>query len=364
MEKAVLKRITLPTGRRVIAVSDLHGNLDYLTALLQKLQFSQQDILILVGDILERGPRNLDTVRYLMDLCKTHTVYPIQGNWDKDPFFSALPDELIVRVLLNRKGHVTLSDMQAELGFTVTCVEDIPKLRIAARERFSAEIDFMQNLPTIIETQHHIFVHGGIPRETDLEQLDRWSCMKFDHFFDLGYSFQKWVVVGHWPTALYRDDIACCDPLADETRHIIAIDGGCVLKEDGQLNALILTDGNHEDFSWVRYDHFPVAVAKNLQAPSESWTVIRFTDNLVEILERQGEFTLCRHKSTGRVLSILTSHLWTPDDDESHCSDSTDYRLPVSPGDRLSIISETKQGYLAKKDGITGWYQGQIAWDA
>ncbi|MBP1737162.1 MAG: Serine/threonine protein phosphatase [Oscillospiraceae bacterium] len=364
MENAVLKQIILPAGRRVIAVSDIHGNLDYLTALLRKVQFSTADILILIGDILERGPRNLDTIRYLMELCTTHTVYPLQGNWDVDALFSSLPDELVFRILQNRKGRVTFSDMQAELGFGLTCPEEIPQLRRAARERFAAELHFMGNLPTILETQRHIFVHGGIPRETELDQLDRWSCMKNDHFFSQGYSFRKWVVVGHWPTSLYRDDIACCDPLVAEDRHVIAIDGGCVLKEDGQLNALILPDGNREDFTWTRYDHFPVAVALTSQEASVQWTVIKFSDNLVEILERQGEFTLCRHKSSGSVLPILTSHLMTPDDDESQCIDSTDYRLPVSPGDRLSIITKTRHGYLAKKEGITGWYQGELAWQA
>ena len=37
--------------------------------------------------------------------------------------------------------------------------------------------------------------------------------------------------------------------------------GGCVLKWDGQLNALILPETPEGDFSWVSYDGFPALTA-------------------------------------------------------------------------------------------------------
>ena len=43
------------------------------------------------------------------------------------------------------------------------------------------------------------------------------------------------------------------------------------------------------------------------------------------------------------------------------CEDSTDYRLPVSPGDHLSLVQTTKHGFLCKKEGVTGWYYGRIS---
>ena len=44
----------------------------------------------------------------------------------------------------------------------------------------------------------------------------------------------------------------------------------------------------------------------------------------------------------------------------TRCEDSTDYRLPVEPGDALSIVRATSRGYLAKKAGVTGWYTGRL----
>ena len=69
-------------GRRVIAVSDVHGNLPFLKGVLEKVHFSPSDVLIIVGDLLEKGRYSLDTLRYVMELQKSHTVYTLCGNCD------------------------------------------------------------------------------------------------------------------------------------------------------------------------------------------------------------------------------------------------------------------------------------------
>ena len=63
--------------------------------------------------------------------------------------------------------------------------------------------------------------------------------MKNDDFLGQGLSFRKWVAVGHWPVTLYDPSIQCSNPRVERDRRIISLDGGCVLKVDGQLNALI-----------------------------------------------------------------------------------------------------------------------------
>ena len=65
---ARIKRLRLPPGRRIIAVSDIHGNLPYLKGLLKKIRFDADDILIIDGDFLEKGPDSLGTLRYIMQL--------------------------------------------------------------------------------------------------------------------------------------------------------------------------------------------------------------------------------------------------------------------------------------------------------
>ena len=75
-------RPRIEPGRRVVAVSDIHGNLPFLKGLLDAVRFSPADVLILVGDLLEKGRDSLATLRYVMELGRTNTVYPLCGNYD------------------------------------------------------------------------------------------------------------------------------------------------------------------------------------------------------------------------------------------------------------------------------------------
>lgn len=78
--QASVHPLTLPPDRRVLVVSDIHGNLPFLQGLLKKVGYSSDDILIVLGDILEKSTGGLDTLHYLMDLSRRNTVYFLQGN--------------------------------------------------------------------------------------------------------------------------------------------------------------------------------------------------------------------------------------------------------------------------------------------
>lgn len=347
-------------GRRILAVSDIHGNLPFFRGLLDRIHFTQNDILVLVGDILEKGQHSLELLRYVMRLCQTHTVYPLCGNcdglvlrffeddsWDSGFFSNYLPAH----------PESILRQLAGEMGFERWA--DLPAFRLALRECYPDLWRWLRELPTILETEHLVFVHGGVPSLEHMEQLDSWKCMKNDDFLGQGHSFSKYVIVGHWPVTLYDPHIPSAAPLIDHQRKIISIDGGCVLKVDGQLNALIIPGEDSTAFTWDAYDGLPTVTALDPQAPSADSVNIRWGRSRLELLNRGEELSLCRHLETGRELLVLNRYLrdgprglW--------CEDSTDYRLPVAPGDILSLVAQTKTGFLCKKSGVTGWYFGRI----
>ena len=75
-------RPEIQPGRRVVAVSDVHGNLPFLKGILEQVRFTPADVLIIVGDLLEKGRDSLAVLRFVLELQKTHTVYPLCGNCD------------------------------------------------------------------------------------------------------------------------------------------------------------------------------------------------------------------------------------------------------------------------------------------
>ena len=68
---ATVIRPQIEPGRRVIAVSDIHGNLPFLKGVLEKARFSPEDVLVLVGDLFEKGFESLGVLRWLMELSRT-----------------------------------------------------------------------------------------------------------------------------------------------------------------------------------------------------------------------------------------------------------------------------------------------------
>ena len=369
MQKTKIKKVNIPSNKRMIVTSDIHGHYYHLKNLLKKVNFAESDILFIVGDIIEKGPLCLKTLRYVIQLCNDYTVYPLMGNVDATRIlmFDDNSEESCERLFEYIKymkkhwGGCLFLDMFNELNIYIYNPTDIANAKEQISLKFKEEFDFLHRLPTIIETQNYIFVHGGLP-SNDIDSFvgtDAFLYMQDSAFMEKGIVFNKYIIVGHWPVTLYNDKIASSNPIINEKQKIISIDGGCGLKRDGQLNALIISDIHSEDITFKFYDNFPVAFARTLQEKSTASINIRYSDNKITILEKGEEFSLAKHKSSGYRLWIHNDYIYSFDED-AKCDDYTDYIIPVSIGDKLSIIKKTSRGYLIKKDGISGWYNGII----
>ena len=363
--RAGVRPIQLPAGRRVLVVSELRGNLSLLKGLLGKAGFSQDDVLIVLGDILERNEGSLDTLRYVMELSEKYTVHTVLGNCDNiTPAFADsrgdIPDAFYERWFRAQGERCLLVKMAHLAGAAVDTAADYPAARAAINAAFGPELDFLRDLPHILVDDHHLFVHGGVPREDRLEELDAHVCMKNDDFLNQGHSFRRWVVVGHWPVTLYDPSIQCSNPRVERDRRIISLDGGCVLKVDGQLNALIIPDITGDEFSFAAYDGLPRVTALDGQEASYNPINIRWSDSAVEPLAENGDCLLVRHPSSGRTLWVPRDFVRRWRDGRLHTEDATDYCLPVAPGGELALVRETQRGLLVKKDGVTGWYHGRV----
>jgi len=59
------------------AMSDLHGKYEKYIAMLEKINFSDEDTMFIIGDVVDRGEK---PVEILLDMMKRPNVYPIMGN--------------------------------------------------------------------------------------------------------------------------------------------------------------------------------------------------------------------------------------------------------------------------------------------
>lgn len=118
---ATVIRPDIAPGRRVLAISDIHGNLPFLKGVLAKAGYAAgKDVLVLVGDLLEKGQESLATLRYIMELSRHGTVYALCGNCDHIDrvFLEGRPgaDEELRPVFEFWRERWLIAQMGAELG--------------------------------------------------------------------------------------------------------------------------------------------------------------------------------------------------------------------------------------------------------
>ena len=86
--KAVAKTLYPAKGQRLIAISDIHGNLEVFQKLLEKINFTEKDMLIIAGTSLQVYP----AANFIYDFCGEHLVVvnkeelKVQLNDDSDLF--------------------------------------------------------------------------------------------------------------------------------------------------------------------------------------------------------------------------------------------------------------------------------------
>lgn len=362
----VIQKVSFPENKRILVLSDPHGHREGVLSLLARAEFSADDILIIVGDLLEKGPDSLGLLRDVMRLSKTHTVYTLMGNVDYWRYLGVMTEseseqkDLVRFSIAARKwwGMSFLEELLHEIGVTLTEDLDTKNVFPRLKEHFIEELSFLANCPAILDTDDMIFVHGGIPHENmdALKNQERHNFLKWDRFLTAGLHFQKTVVVGHWPVTLYSPTFPNAAPLWEKNQNILSIDGGCGVKKEGQINLLIFPSRASKEYDLLTWDGLLTAKALDSQAESADFGYIRWGDDEVTVLEKGIENARVLHH--GKEMTVPSKGLYQTNA-TWRASEITDYRLPVLPGDTLSVIEETRNGLYAKKGSVTGWYMGK-----
>jgi serine/threonine protein phosphatase 1 len=203
------------------AIGDVHGRRDLLQALLEAIGSDAGDRrfrIIFLGDLIDRGPESRQCLDLAVATLKAHPGSRlILGNHEEFllSFLNAAHDrETIMHRWLMNGGDETLRSY----GF-----ENIDDVDSAVRQLAAAHpghVTALREADWMVETDDHVFVHGGIDPHLPLAEQDpvttRWIREKF-----LGFTgpLPKTVVHGHTVTA---------SALPELHANRIAIDTGAV----------------------------------------------------------------------------------------------------------------------------------------
>ena len=371
--KTTIKDITQQTTGRIIAMSDIHGYVDYLKPILAQVHYTTEDTLVFVGDLIEKGPKSLETIRYVMKLQEENDkVHVLMGNIEYSRigvFFQeddkSFYDSIQFAYRVWECGMVL--EMLEEQGIDVEAVtmENVAEVRKKLVDIYDKELCFLWNLPTMITCGNFCFAHAGIPTNVsekltteELVKENAYAFMKIDAFVEVAKKYEKCVVVGHWPVCLYQKEINCMNAIFAEEKNVIAIDGGCALKIGAQLNALVIPQKNAsmQECSVETYDDFPSFVASRNQEHQKATISIKYFDSEVKVLEEQEDVALVQHVSSGVEFWEPITYLYKKANGV-FSGDFTNTWLEIRKGDIIKVVERTSKGMIVKKDGMLGWYR-------
>jgi serine/threonine protein phosphatase 1 len=173
---------------RIFAVGDIHGCLDKLISLMDRIDMNpEKDTLVFIGDYIDRGSESKGVIDYLVELSNRHDrIVFLKGNHEQMfDFYLNGTDKLW---FLANGGQVTLDSYLRE---------DLPA---GADLVPKSHLDFLGNLRPYYETNAYIFVHAGLKAKIPLAKQDEWDMLWMrDDFVFSDFDFGKRVIFGHTP---------------------------------------------------------------------------------------------------------------------------------------------------------------------
>ena len=357
-KKTKIRHLNIENNRRLIFVSDIHGDVDTFKEGLNKIGFNYNDYLFIIGDIYEKGDftKNLETLRYVMELSKQENVFPMAGNCD-EVFRFIFTDKSREKFIFYTyiKQNSILNDIALELDYEITDDMDVEEFIGLVYDNYREVYDFMESLDDVIFINDKIvLVHGGID---DINNIPEYSLemLKYDNFYQLSKPQEKIMIVGHYPTRNYRADVSCVNPIFDFNKNIISIDGGNHIVKGGQINFVILDSIKNMSFSYTWVDHYPKYTMKKdvTYNNPETLVSISFVDNEVKIVDEDLDFYYIKHLKTNTYMWVHSSFVYKRGN-KHYTYDASNQFLSVRKGDIISVVKQGMPYSVIKRNGYIG----------
>ena len=180
--------------KRILAIGDVHGSFGKLMSLWSKLNVTDRDLLIFVGDYVEGCEhKDLATLRRLIELSKNPNVVILRGN----------TDDAYLRHMFDRRGNF-LSNVSGNV------VREIRAAAVDEPDLPKKIFDFMNALPychsVTVGGRKYFFCHGGVKVGTPLNMQTKTYLLGggYMNFYE-NYSGDALIVVGHKaPKKIFR----------------------------------------------------------------------------------------------------------------------------------------------------------------
>ncbi|MEL7188574.1 MAG: metallophosphoesterase family protein [Pseudomonadota bacterium] len=231
---------SVPAGERYYAIGDIHGRLDLFEALIDaieaddKQQGNAETHMILLGDLVDRGPDSAGVVRRAREWQQQRSVRILAGNHE-DMFLESFEKPDILRHFLKHGGRETiLSYGISKHQFDAMTLDEL----FAALPNLVSEDErnYINAFEEKIVAGDYLFVHAGIDPAVAIADQKRADMLWIrDRFLNHQGALEKVVIHGHTifddvvnlgnrigvDTGAFRSGVLTALVLEGETQRII-----------------------------------------------------------------------------------------------------------------------------------------------
>jgi serine/threonine protein phosphatase 1 len=172
---------------RVLAIGDIHGCLRAFDRLLEIVRAEPEDLLVLLGDYVDRGPDSRGVIDRLLDIRDRYRLVTLRGNHDQMMLDASDDPAQARREWLQCGGQPTL-DSYAPAGESGR-LEHVPE----------RHWHFLEATLPFYETLTHFFVHGNVDPELPLDEQPAYMLYweKLTERFSVQHCSGKVMICGH-----------------------------------------------------------------------------------------------------------------------------------------------------------------------
>ncbi|MBX3470724.1 MAG: metallophosphoesterase family protein [Planctomycetes bacterium] len=243
--------------RRYAIISDLHSNVEAVTAVFDDIRSQQVDDIICLGDIVGYGPEPRPVLEMTMKLARVS----LMGNHDE-------------------------AVLKGAQNFNAWAREAIDWTREEIQVKDGKETDrweYLKRMPLRFQTNGLYFVHGS-PRQPTIEYILREDIYNgaYEKFDEIFASFEKVLFVGHSHTpCIINEDLEYVTPgeiehnftyTRDKRKVIVNVGSVGQPRDNDPRSCYVIIDNNTIRFRRIEYD--VDAVVAKIKA------VERLSDNL------------------------------------------------------------------------------------
>lgn len=165
---------SVPVGRRVYAVGDIHGRLDLFEAMIEAIERDSahgrplRSTVILLGDLVDRGPDSAGVIARAREWQKTRDLRILAGNHE-EMFLESFKRMEVLRHFLRFGGRETL--LSYGIQPRARTKAEMAALQHLMAEHIPAEdVEFLRSLEELVVIGDYAFVHAGIAPGVALKQ--------------------------------------------------------------------------------------------------------------------------------------------------------------------------------------------------